>query len=142
MRELFRIPRVALPAWTRRSLALAVAGVIVLSAVITPGVSSAVAVFTMQKAAKISLGNTNTVTVAGTAAPGLITPLTVNCPPNHQAIGGGADSPELAGTGPDLYPWLFESAPVGTGKSVGWYVEIYNPGSGAKSFTAYAICSP
>lgn len=142
MRELFRIPRVALPAWTRRSLALAVAGVIVLSVVINPGVSGAVALFTMQKASKISLGNTNTITQAGTAAPSTVVAATVPCPAGHQAIGGGADSPSLAGSTPTS-PIVFESAPVGTGKSVAWYVEVYNSSSTDPApFTAYAICSP
>jgi hypothetical protein len=146
MRDLFRIPRLAVPAWTKRTLTLGVAGVIVLSTLISPGVSSALAVFTMQKAAKISLGNTVTVTQAGTTdgtGGATFHTATILCPPGHQALDGGADSPAIAGTSPDGYTWLTSSAPVNSGgRSVGWYVELIDGTSSPTAFTAYAVCAP
>jgi hypothetical protein len=142
MSELFRIPRLALPPLTRRTVWLAVAGLIVLAMVITPGVSSAAKVFTLKKAARISLGNTTTATVAGTAAAESVTPVTVLCPPNHQATNGGADSPVLAASGGE-YPWMIVTAPVvGGSTSLGWYVEIFNQFSNPVPFTAWAVCAP
>jgi hypothetical protein len=143
MRELFRIPRMGVPAWTRRTVSLALAGVIVTAAVITPGVSVAAKVFTLKKAEKISLGNTIVVSVQGSAAPQVSVPVTLLCPPGHQATSGGMDSPTLAGTDPDGFPWALVSVPVAAGsRSVGWYLEVYNQGTVAKPFTAYAVCAP
>jgi hypothetical protein len=142
MTELFKIPRIALPAFNRRTMTLAVAGAIVAGAVITPGVSMAAKVFTLRKAAKISLENTSTFTVQGTAAAEKATPTTVNCPPGQQATSGGADSPSLANTMTSSYPWLLVSVPVSSGgRSTGWYVEVYNGGTTPQSYTAYAVCA-
>lgn len=143
MTELFRIPRVAAPALTRRTISLAVAGAIVAGAVITPGVSMAAKAFTLKKAQKASLGNTSTVTVQGTATPEVATPTTVLCSPGHQATNGGADSPALGDASGGSFPWLLVSVPVSSGgRSVGWYVEVYNPGDTAQPYTAYAVCAP
>jgi hypothetical protein len=146
MRELFRIPRIGLPRWTRRTVSLAVAGVIVASMVISPGVSMAAKIFTMQKAAKISLGNTVTVTQAGTtdgSGGAQVFAATVSCPPGHQALNGGADSPAAVGSTPSGYTWLIVSVPViSGGRSVGWFVEILDSSSSPTSFTAYAVCAP
>jgi hypothetical protein len=146
MRELFGISRVGVPAWTRRTVSLALAGLVVASMVITPGVSMAAKIFTFKKAAKISLGNTVTVTQAGTTAGSggtNVQAMTVMCPPGHQALNGGADSPALAGATPNGYPWLIVSVPVSSGgRSVGWYVEILDATSAPTPFTAYAVCSP
>jgi hypothetical protein len=143
MRELLRIPRIGLPALTRRTVSLALAGIVVLAVVITPGVSSALKVFTFQKASKISLGNTRTVTQAGIVV-NPVTGVDIMCPAKHQATSGGADSPSLAGTDPGGFPWLIVSAPITSGaKSVGWHLEILNQGSPTPhQFTAYAVCAP
>lgn len=142
--DLFGVRRIAVPALSKRTMSLAVAGVIVAGAVITPGVSLAAKVFTLKKAQKISLGNTSTVTVAGTATSEVATPTTVLCPPGHQATNGGADSPALGNlSGMTGFPWLLISVPVSSGgRSVGWYVEVYNPGTTAQPYTAYAVCAP
>jgi hypothetical protein len=143
MRELFKVPRLAVPAWTRRTLMLAVAGVMVLSTLISPGVSSALAVFTMQKAAKISLGNTVTVTQAGTtdgSGGATFQPVTVMCPAGHQALNGGLDSPANY---PSNTVWMTVSIPVNSGgRSVGWYVEVLDSTSSPTPFTAYVVCAP
>ncbi|HEX2025417.1 MAG TPA: hypothetical protein VHH92_03375 [Actinomycetota bacterium] len=146
MRELFRIPRVALPAWTKRTLSVAVAGVIVASMVISPGVSMAAKLFTMKKAAKISLGNTVTVTQAlatdGSGGTTFFTP-TVMCPAGRQALKGGMDSPQNYPGSPNGFVWLTESAPVNSGgRSVGWYMEILDASSASVPFTVYAVCAP
>jgi hypothetical protein len=144
MRELFTTPRTGLPRWTKRTVSLAVAGVIVASMVITPGVSMAAKIFTMRKAAKISLGNTVTVTQTGTtAASGTAQAVTVMCPSGHQALNGGVDSPAVAGSTPTGYLWQMVSVPVNSGgRSVGWYIEFLDATSAPTPFTAYAVCSP
>jgi hypothetical protein len=143
MKELFRIPRIAAPALTRRTISLAVAGVIVAGAVITPGLSLAAKAFTLQKAQKASLGNTSIVTVQGTATPEVATPTTVLCPPGLQATNGGADSPALGNLSGASFPWLLISVPVSSGgRSVGWYVEVYNSQDPPQQYTAYAVCAP
>ena len=142
MRTLFKIPRIAFPTLSRRTITLWLAGIVALSAVIAPGVSTAVATFTLKKAQKQNLGNTTVATVSGTAAAEAVTEANVDCPEALQATSGGADSPALAASGGE-YPWLVSSAPLpGSGRSTGWHVEIYNAFANPQAFTAYAVCAP
>jgi hypothetical protein len=69
-------------------------------------------------------------------------PLSVQCPPGLQAVGGGVDSPALVGSGGGSDIMIpFEQRPIVSGaRSIGWYVEAAGSGTGT-SATVYAVCS-
>jgi hypothetical protein len=96
---------------------------------------------TKKKADKKFLQNTAIVQQTFTVSDMQASPLSVNCPPGYQAVGGGVDSPALLTSGgmdvmipPEQRPNLFGA------RSVGWYVEALGVGSGA-NVTVYAVCS-
>jgi hypothetical protein len=95
---------------------------------------------TKKKADKKFLQNTTVVQQTGAAGGTQAVPMSVNCPPGFQAVGGGADSPAVYTGGSDA-AIMFESRPVQSGaRSVGWYVEVIGVGTG-QNVTVYAVCS-
>jgi hypothetical protein len=136
MKDLYTAPR-----YTRRSIALIVAGIVAGAAVLTPAVSGAAAFLTKKKADKRYLGNTTVATASGTTGPsgGAATTLTVACPAGQQATNGGMDSPVLFGGSAVVL--TLESRPnPASGKPTGWYVEV--AASAPLPFTVYAVCVP